>query len=130
MWNLEDPEIFAIVADLCESGLVDILLGGPPCGTWSSARHLPGGPPPVRGREKFSWGLPHIRGPALQRLKTANVLMLNILFLCQVVNLAGGASLMEHPEDRGDEPFASVWCTEVMKKLESVIGARRFLSDQ
>ena len=129
-WNLEDPEIFAIIADLCEDGLVDILLGGPPCGTWSSARHLLGGPPPVRLRGKHSWGLPSVGGAALRRLKTANVLMLNFLFLLLAVCAAGGAGLLEHPEDRGVEPYASVWCTEVLLKLESDIGARRFLLDQ
>ena len=28
---------------LAEEGLIDVILGGPPCSTWSKLRFLPGG---------------------------------------------------------------------------------------
>ena len=43
------------------TGQIAIYFGGPPCGTWSAARFLPGPARPVRTREHL-WGLPGLQG--------------------------------------------------------------------
>ena len=58
-WDLANPSTFSALMELCEGGWVDIVLGGPPCSTWSRARYNRRrlGPPPVRSR-LCPWGLP------------------------------------------------------------------------
>ena len=128
--DLEDNEMFSVLAVLGEDGVLDIVLGGPPCGTWSPARFLMGGPPPVRRRNGAEWGLKGLKGAALQRVRSANALMLNFMFLCEVVSRLGGCYLLEHPEDRGRDPFPSVWCTQAMLELERRVGGIRRLLHQ
>ena len=49
---------------------------GFPCGTFSSARRHDGGPPPLRGHNsKDIWGLPHLVGKELARVRSANKLL-------------------------------------------------------
>ena len=64
------------------------------------------------------------------RVRSANTLMLNFLFLCEKVCEHHGAFLLEHPEDRGRAPFASIWATQVWLHLAQRTGARYRLLDQ
>ena len=43
-WDLSQPWLFDLLSALIEEGLIDVVLGGPPCSTWSALRWLPGGP--------------------------------------------------------------------------------------
>ena len=51
-WDFRQPGVFGTLLKLAENGDIDIILGGPPCGTWSLARHNKNfrGPRPVRRR--------------------------------------------------------------------------------
>eukprot|EP00435_Cladocopium_sp_Y103_P011532 s3834_g3.t1 len=49
--DLLNDEVASYLAYLCDAGLVESLLGGPPCRTVSALRFRPPGPPPVRSRE-------------------------------------------------------------------------------
>ena len=57
-WDLSLPATFAALASLAEQGYIDILIGGPPCSTWSRARFNKSilGPRPLRFRGAQSWG--------------------------------------------------------------------------
>ena len=54
--DLADPDTFSTIMSLVEEGLVDVVLGGPPCSTWSRVRHryIPGGPRPLRLRRAYA----------------------------------------------------------------------------
>ena len=56
--------------------------------------------------------------------------MVNHLALCDGVGHRGGAWLTEHPDDPEEEPYPSIFDTEVMKGLEERSGARRISFDQ
>ena len=45
-WDLAVPETFVRLRELVSEALVDAVLGGPPCSTWSKLRFRTGGPPP------------------------------------------------------------------------------------
>ena len=55
-WDLCDPVVMSALLDWIEQGLIDILLGGPPCSSWSRARFHGRDPPPLRGRHLHAWG--------------------------------------------------------------------------
>ena len=57
-WSLREPATVAALGELTDDGCVDAAGGGPPCATFRRARFLPGGPPPLRRRGKYEWGLP------------------------------------------------------------------------
>ena len=71
--------------------------GGPPCETYTAARHQPGGPPPLRSQD-FPVGLPAMT--AKKRCQTAVGTTL-VRFLCEVlfwVGAMGGCGFFEHPQ--------------------------------
>jgi hypothetical protein len=91
-WNLADPVTFDSVMSLIGEGLVDVVLGGPPCSTWSKIRHryVPGGPRPVRLRGRYCWGVPWTSKSEQARVIEGNTLMMNMLAACEGVSLRGG----------------------------------------
>ena len=115
---------------LAEEGILALWAGGPPCGTWSRLRHLDGGPPPLRLRGRFIWGLPHLSAAAAQRVQLANIVLLNFLAVGEAVVRGGGLTFLEHPEDPGVAPFASVWSLDTLLAYERRISATRLLLDQ
>ena len=54
-----------LTEDICQ-GLVDVVIGGPPCSTWSRLRYRPNGPPPVRSRDSL-WGFQQLPPAAAGR---------------------------------------------------------------
>ena len=57
--DLLSDQLVSFLADLCERGTVDLILGGPPCRTVSKLRFRQPGPPPLRARagpERFALG--------------------------------------------------------------------------
>ena len=129
-WDLAAPETFLALMMLAEEGLIDIVLGGPPCSTFSKLRFLPGGPPPLRLRGQYVWGLPGLTLAQKARVREGNVLMVNFLALAEAVSLRGGGHLLEHPADPGCEPFPSIWSTEELRALEARCCAIRLLIHQ
>eukprot|EP00438_Fugacium_kawagutii_P027747 Skav224800 [mRNA] locus=scaffold764:652410:658927:- [translate_table: standard] len=102
---------------LCSQGVFALMLTGPPCETWTAARHLPPavegqGPRPLRSAAR-PWGLPLLELPELRQLDTGSRLFLRSAALELRTVLAGGGSVMEHPMTPEDESYASVWRTEV-----------------
>ena len=129
-WDLAAPETLASLMMLCEEGLIDIVLGGPPCSTWSKLRFLPGGPPPLRLRGEHVWGLPNLTASQKARVREGNVLMVNFLALAEAVSSRGGGHLLEHPADPGGDPYPSIWSTEELLGLEARTLAVRLLIHQ
>ena len=72
-------------AYLCDTGVVEALLGGPPCRTVSALRFRPPGPSPVRSRtgpERF--GLENLAGDLGGLVAGDPVLFLRQLWLCDL----------------------------------------------
>ncbi len=123
-WDLSSPETFAKLRELAVEGLIDLILGGPPCATWSRLRFRLGGPRPLRFRDAL-WGRLDASPIEAARLCEANTLMLNSLGLMEPVVQAGGLQLLEHPDDPELEPMPSIWITEEWKGFQSRCGSAR-----
>lgn len=130
-WDYTIPATFHSMMQLVDDGLVDIVVGGPPCSTVARSRHvyLKGGPRPLRFRWCL-WGRGDLKPWEFARVKEANTLWLNYMTTCEGVSSRGGAHLWEHPADPEEEPFPSVWCTTEMLGLERRTDAVRALLHQ
>ena len=124
--DLANAKTFPTLLSLSEQGFIDVWGGGPPRSTVSAARFLdlPGGPRPVRARESF-WGLRNLTTVEQKRVAESNQCYVNFMALCEAVSSRGGAHFLEHPMDRGQDPFPSLWATEEMISMEQRTGAIR-----
>ena len=133
-WDLAKPETFSRLMAMAEEGFIDVVIGGPPCSTWSRARFikLPDGygPRPLRHRGKYAWGLPNLSPHEQRRVQEANILLIHFLALCEAVSSRGGAHLLEHPADPGRYPYPSIFDTELVQQVEDRTSAIRTLLDQ
>eukprot|EP00438_Fugacium_kawagutii_P025382 Skav223569 [mRNA] locus=scaffold34:455413:455988:- [translate_table: standard] len=117
---------------LCEKGAVGLTLAGPPCETWTSARHLQheGGPRPLRSRSR-PWGLKHLELAEIRQLRTGASLMWRGLRLELAALLRGGAGVTERPALPRDESHASIWATAVtLNYMMKMPSARMFTFEQ
>ncbi|CAK0791492.1 unnamed protein product, partial [Prorocentrum cordatum] len=106
-WDLADPKLIAMLLEMIEQGLIDIILGAPPCATWSDL-----------SKEERA------------RVTEANVLLFNLLALCDAEEQHGGGYLFEHPADPEEEPYPSVWDLEAVKGMLGRHGVRTTRIDQ
>ena len=106
-------------------GIVAAVLSGPPCETFSVARHSDSpGPLPAR-TQRALWGCNLTTNKIVRQVTVANSLMLNNLFLLVVALLHTAAFIMEHPaktllHQREHALFGlppSIWDTSVMTSL-------------
>ena len=98
------------IHDLIQAGFVVGCVCGPPCNTWSIARHRVGtGPPPLRSAQ-HPYGLPWVLENHQQRLicEKGTVLFRKAIEICQWVAASGGVYLLEHPKDYG-KPFCTIF---------------------
>jgi hypothetical protein len=105
------------------TGIIAGVLSGPPCETWSAARHIRPPPElrarwprPLRSAER-AWGVGFLTLRELQQLAVGSALMLANLRIEVAVVLRGGAAILEHPEIPEDDTFASVWRTPIQHRL-------------
>ena len=108
---------------IVEAGMIAGSLSGPPCETWSAARHLPQPPDcrsrwprPLRSADR-AWGLPHLTHRELHQVATGSSLMLSNVKIELGVVLLGGAAIMEHPDFPPCDEYASVWKTPLQSKI-------------
>ena len=112
--NLAAGEALQSLLRLAQAGVFAMVLTGPPCETWTSARHLP--PPSTMARRwprplrsaSHPWGIYGL---------TCGELMLTSLEIELQVVLHGGGSGMEHPDIPRDVSHASIWRTELHRQL-------------
>lgn len=93
--------------------------GGPPCKTYSAARLLPGGPPPVRSAE-CEWGLQGLsKKQHLQVEVGSKLVQFLVSFLLAIMPL-GLCGFLEHPAFPSwawlQKP-ASIWANSVIRQL-------------
>ena len=121
-WDLRCPDLIALLLEAIHGGLIDFVLGGPPCSTWSVLRFLAGGPRPLRFRDGQEWGRTDLTDRERESVESANILLLNFLALCEQVRACGGSCLLEHPADPGRAPYPSIFATEVVEHWKDRIG--------
>ena len=114
-------ENFETLLRIASTGLIAGGIGGPPCETFSAARHLP--PPegcvarwprPLRS-ESHLWGIPGLSIRELRQLKVGSLLYFNCNLVEFAVALNGGVTLEEHPAASGIEGQASSWQSSLHK---------------
>ena len=120
--NLLEGDSLSHAVHLAQGHALALGLTGPPCETWTAARHivcdeLQGkGPRPLRSCA-HAWGLSGLSLRELCQLGVGSSLMMHSLLLETLICLAGGGSIMEHPSLPDDEEFASIWRTMIRRFL-------------
>ena len=101
--------------DLAIAGRVVMVLGGPPCETWSVARWNGGsrvtgtGPRAVRSSERL-WGLSNLDAGERQQVALGNALLRTVILFLAAARVYGFAAVMEHPQLPSWMPLApSSW---------------------
>ena len=121
--NLDRGSNWDMLCELLSAAIVAFGLSGPPCETYSAARHLP--PPsdelykwprPLRHPDQL-WGMGQLRCREVRQLTMGSRLLLHSIWMETWVNLGGGATLMEHPTDRADHGIPSAWRASAMQGL-------------
>ena len=115
--NVHDEKLWHFLTSIARAGRVIGLLQGPPCETWTAARHcqqvdsegqVRRGPRPVRSAQD-PWGLAMVSGKELEQVYVGNVLLLKGLVLACLVTFNGRATFLEHPSMPFQEEYASIW---------------------
>ena len=120
--NMMSGPSFNHAVHLAHARAFGLGLTGPPCETWTAARHLQcdelhgRGPRPLRSCLD-AWGLAGLSLHELQQLSTGSHLMLHSMLLEILIGLGGGGSIMEHPSLPDNESYASIWRTSVHRAL-------------
>ena len=129
-YTLVDDAFFRGLERHLELGEVTWLLGGPPCGTWSECRYRKTpGPPPGRSRTCL-WGLPDL-SPALSKsVQEGSQLAIRFHALCRAIDFGGGHYLLEHPKDRREDPYPSLFITDLSTSLKNDTNACDIHVDQ
>ena len=121
--NLSIGPALTSLLRLARAGAFTMSLTGPPCETWTEARHIP--PPseecrfwprPLRLADQ-PWGLHGLASRELAQLAQGSALMLTSLGVELHILLGGGGSIMEHPAPPFDAAHASVWATPLHRNI-------------
>lgn len=118
--NLDRGPVFDRLVRIIRKKFFASGLTGPPCETFSAARHLniPGGhnPRPLRSAA-LPWLLPERTGRELYQTMVGSRLLFHSFILETELALVGAGSLMEHPKENDNEERASVWRTPCHRRL-------------
>jgi hypothetical protein len=123
--NVHSAKLWTWLLATAREGRILGYLLGPPCETWSSARHEPTyddagkilrGPRPLRLAEEC-WGIAGLGLRELQQLSVGSCLLLRGLWLCIPVALTGGAVVLEHPAPPFQNDRASIFRTGLVTLL-------------
>lgn len=108
--------------DKIKNGAICGVGGGPPCETYTAARLLAGGPPPVRSFDEPN-GLPSNSARQWRQTQLGTILMqflIEMTFWCAVT---GGCSFLEHPAFpvwACDQRPASTWASPAMRWMKKL----------
>ena len=125
--DLTNPESLRLWIDLVLTGIVLLVLGGPPCETWSAIRALllldkegnpRKGPRPVRSNELL-WGNLSLTKQERRSVDLGNALlrsMLALFYAC--ARTCSTAPIMEHPKLPKDPQHPSSWKLPELRCIE------------
>ena len=110
-------QLWGFLINLAREGRILGLLQGPPCETWTAARHQQSvdsegralrGPRPLRSTQEL-WGLALLSCKELEQIYVGNVLLLKGILLACLVTISGGATFLEHPAMPFQDEISSIW---------------------
>ena len=120
--NLAAGEALQSLLRLARAGVFAMVLTGPPCETWTSARRLPPAselahrwPRPLRSAS-HPWGTHGLTTGELHQLSQGSSLMLTSLEI-ELHVIHGGGAAMEHPDIPRDATHVSIWRTDLHRQL-------------
>ena len=119
-YNLEKREVIEHYKEEARRRRLHASMKSPPCSSWSRARWVPGGPPPLRTRDR-PWGKEGLSKREQEHVKLHNKLMEHTLEIMEEVVRGGGKSALEHPADPKKQPYASIFDTARMKSLVAIL---------
>ena len=118
------------LTDLIIRGGVAAALAGPPCETFTEARHwLPEDispeeakkwPRPLRSNEE-PWGLPNLKLREVKQLKQGSVFALQMLWAMAALWAKGGCMLLEHPAPPKRQERATIFRTPIVQLLLQLV---------
>ena len=114
------------------SGAICGVGGGPPCETYSAARLLPDGPPPLRSHDHIS-GLPWNSPKGWKQTELGSILMRFILQMLMLVARIGGCAFLEQPAFPTwaiKHRPSSIWSTKVVRLLRRLACTEILTLDQ
>lgn len=114
------------------SGAICGVGGGPPCETFSAARLLPDGPPPLRSYDHIV-GLPWNSPSGWKQTELGSILMRFILQMLLLVARIGGCAFLEHPAFPTwaiQHRPSSIWSTRVVRLLRRLACTEILTLDQ
>ena len=106
--------------------------GGPPCETWSVARWLGGGPPPLSDRPS-PWGLKHLTRKQHAQVSVRTGLLEVAMELLTLVMAFGGCGFIEHPQTATwmyGTPCTSIWQLREMREIATADAVSAVSFDQ
>ena len=115
--DLMSPGVWQHLLAWAVKGVIGGVVGGPPCRTVSCCRTQgDGGPPPVRGRDEYRWGIPGLPGHLYDLVRGDSVLWLRFLLLYAVAQASAdhGSSEGVQTDVREKEAYeeANMWRRE------------------
>lgn len=99
--DLLSEQVYERLQHMIKQGKIRALVAAPPCSTYSVARFLPGGPPPLRTYEHPD-GLPldEIPNQHHNELRAANEIAKRTCHLANLIHEHGGQFVIENPAPR------------------------------
>ena len=126
--NLACDQVWARVRSLAMQDNCRGALMGPPCETFSRARMVSPGPPPLRSPQ-HPYGEPGVPARYKEQLRLANLLALRTAELAKQLHHAGKAFIIENPE-RWDMAAPAIWLLTEFVELAQTPGIRFVHGDQ
>ena len=115
-FDVVDADNWDFIMALAHAGTIRFLHCGTPCNTFSAARKLDGGPPPLRSHEQ-PLGLPHLDPENEAMVFLGNLFLQRSCMACLAVYLHGGDFSIENPE------FSLMWSTPDIIELKRLTKA-------
>ena len=111
--DLTNDATFKLLLDLLKGGRILAIQAGPPCETWSCARHQPvedgrHAPRPLRSSQ-YLWGIPELTLREQLQVEIGNLLYQRTLVLVAWAIVLFVSVLVEHPAEPSDPGYASTW---------------------
>ena len=121
--DLSSPAVAARLVSLASDPRCVGVLATIPCGTWSPARWVQPGPPPLRSLPDHPSGIPDATGRIPLHVQKANDIAYHAIQIAEAVAAHGGHFIFENPVGRdrasqfaiaGREDHASLWTLPAM----------------
>jgi len=109
------------------AGAYYFLFCGTPCETFSHARQVQPGPPPLRSVE-HPRGIPTLSGKLKEQVRLGNLFVCRTAEACTIIHGVGGGFAIENPRRWGSEP--SLFAMDEIVELARVSGAESVDLDQ